>query len=112
MADQSRFVVGTVKPENAAVFDRPPRTATIYFGKREELKLGCGICEIPPGSSNQRHAHDDADEVIYVIQGTVRFEFPGESVTLVPPQAIYIPQGLDHPLLHLHPDRAGRGHPA
>lgn len=99
-----KAVVGRPNEEDKAAFETPPRTAYYYFGAREGVSMGAGICRIPEGSSNQRHAHDDADEVIYVLQGKVRFEFVGESVTLEPFEAVFIPKGLDHQVFN-----AGKG---
>lgn len=100
MNKKVRATVGKERSEDAAAFETPPRTAFYYFGAREGLNLGAGICRIPSGSSNQKHAHDDADEVIYALQGTLRFEFPDESIVLKPFEAVYIPRGLDHQIFN------------
>jgi quercetin dioxygenase-like cupin family protein len=99
-----KAVVGREREEDKAAFPTPPRTAYFYFGAREGLNLGAGVCRIPEGSSNQRHTHDDADEVIYALQGRLRFVFPNESVELEPFQAVYIPKGLEHQIFNV-----GRG---
>ncbi len=99
-----RATIGRMNDEDKAAFDAPPRTAYYYFGAREGLNLGAGICVIPAGSSNQGHAHDDADEVIYVLQGQLRFVFPEETVELKPFEAVYIPRGLQHQIFN-----AGKG---
>ncbi len=104
--NELRATVGRPNEEDKAVFETPPRTAYYYFGAREGLNLGAGICRIPEGSSNQKHAHDDADEVIYVLQGSVRFDFPGESIVLHPFEAVYIPKGLDHQIFNVGPGEA------
>jgi mannose-6-phosphate isomerase-like protein (cupin superfamily) len=100
MKTELRAVVGRENERDAADFETPPRKAFFYFGAREGLNMGAGICRIPAGSSNQKHAHDDADEVIYVLQGTLRFVFPDESVDLKPFEAVYIPRGLDHQIFN------------
>lgn len=96
----NQAIVGRERDEDKAAFETPPRTAYYYFGAREGAAMGAGICRIPPGSSNQKHAHDDADEVIYALQGILRFEFPGESVVLKPFEAVFIPRGLDHQIFN------------
>jgi quercetin dioxygenase-like cupin family protein len=97
----SRAIVGRIREEDQAAFETPPRTAYFYFGAREGLNMGAGICVIPEGSSNQKHAHDDADEVIYVLKGEVRFVFPDEAFVLKPFEAVYIPRGLDHQIFNV-----------
>lgn len=96
-----KATVGRVRDEDKAAFETPPRTAYFYFGAREGLAMGAGICIIPEGSSNQKHAHDDADEVIYVLQGAVRFVFPDENIDLKPFEAVHIPRGLDHQIFNV-----------
>lgn len=106
MNGKSGPVVGREKEADAAEFETPPRKAYFYFGTREGLNMGAGICRIPPGSSNQKHAHDDADEVIYVLKGSLRFVFPDEAVELKPFEAVYIPRGLDHQIFNTGNDEA------
>jgi quercetin dioxygenase-like cupin family protein len=98
--------IGRTREEDKAAFETPPRTAYYYFGKREGLNLGAGICVIPEGSSNQGHAHDDADEVIYVLRGRLRFVFPEQTEELEPFQAVYIPRGLHHQIFNAGPGEA------
>jgi quercetin dioxygenase-like cupin family protein len=95
-----KAIVGRPNEQDKADFTTPPRTAYYYFGARENLSMGAGICMIPAGSSNQNHAHEDADEVIYVISGKVRFVFPEETVTLEAPEAVFIPRGLMHQIFN------------
>ena len=95
-----RFMVAGVDTASKAAFKSPDRTAYVYSDSDSDARMGAGVCEIPPGSSNSRHTHMDEDEVIYVLSGRIRFEFPTESVTLQPLQAIYIERGLEHQIFN------------
>ena len=94
------FIVGKVETAGIAAFDMPKRTAYVYFDSASNVKLGTGVCEIPAGSSNQRHKHDGHNEVIFVLKGELRFVFPKDSIILKPHEAIYIPDGLEHQIFN------------
>jgi quercetin dioxygenase-like cupin family protein len=104
--DQPRPRIGRKATAVKVEFTDPKRTPYVYFGKDDGLPLGCGICEIPPGSSNVGHDHPDADEVIYVIAGRVRFEFKGESHVLEQGEAIFVPRHAWHQIFNDGPGLA------
>lgn len=97
----TRSIVGRVADAGVAAFEAPKRTAYVYFDSSDGVKLGTGVCEIPPGSSNQKHQHDGYDEVIFVLQGELLFAFPDERVSLKAHEAIYIPDGLEHQIFNV-----------
>ena len=99
MATQ-RVLIGTEDPKRKVEFEDPARTVYLYFGKAEDASFGAGVCHVPPHSSNERHTHDDADEIIYVITGSLRFVFPDEEHTLSQGEAIYIPIGVEHQIFN------------
>lgn len=94
------FIVGNTVTAAKAPFENPKRTAYVYFDTDNGATMGAGVCEIPPASSNSNHVHEDEDEVIYVLKGRIRFQFPEKSVTLCPFEAIYIPRGLEHQIFN------------
>lgn len=100
------FVVGKIANCAIAPFDSPKRTAYVFFDTSSGTNLGAGLCEIPVGSSNNRHQHEDHDEVIYVLSGKIEFRFPNESVVLEKPDCIYIPKGLDHQIFNVGEETA------
>ncbi len=42
------------------------------------------------------HAHGDADEMFYILDGTLRLEFRDRVETLCPGELIVIPKGVEH----------------
>ena len=98
----TKVLIGKEDEKNKVVFEKPPRTNYIYFGKDEGAAFGAGICHIPPHSSNERHSHDSEDEIMYVLSGQVRFNFPHQEKdhVLSPGEAIYVPKGIVHQLFN------------
>ncbi len=96
-----RFMIGRTSQAHVAAFTEPKRTAYVYFDSSAGAELGAGVCEIPVGSSNQKHAHDEHDEVIFVIAGRIKFVFPDAEVVLSATEAIYIAKGLDHQIFNV-----------
>ena len=103
---QPKPLVGRKATAVKVEFESPRRTPYVYFGAAEGVSMGAGFCEIPPGSSNVRHAHPDADEVIYVLKGKLRFVFDTEEHLLEPFEAILIPRGAIHQIFNDGPDDA------
>ncbi len=99
-------LVGRKATAHKVEFTSPPRTPYVYFGLDDGSPMGAGICEIPPGSSNVRHAHPDADEVIYVLQGRLRFVFDDVEHVLEPFEAILVPRDAMHQIFNDGPGPA------
>jgi quercetin dioxygenase-like cupin family protein len=51
---------------------------------------------MPEGSGPPRHVHTREDEVVLVLEGTVRFEADGEQTIGGPGTALFIPRGVPH----------------
>jgi quercetin dioxygenase-like cupin family protein len=51
---------------------------------------------MPEGSGPPRHVHTREDEVILVLEGTVRFEADGEHTVGGPGTAVFVPRGVPH----------------
>lgn len=88
---------------SAVRFSSPKRDAFVSFSEDsfEACELGAGFCEMPAGSSNEKHVHEKGSEVIMVIYGTFKFVFPGEEVILNPFDTIYIPKGIEHQIFNI-----------
>ena len=98
--NKPNVLIGKKDPNKKVVFDSPSRTVYLYFGKDEGASFGAGICHIPQRSSNVRHAHNDADEIIYVLKGKLRFWFPNEEYVLTAEEAIFIPKNFEHQIFN------------
>jgi mannose-6-phosphate isomerase-like protein (cupin superfamily) len=55
---------------------------------------------MPPGTSEQLHYHERAQQVFYVLSGTATFEVDGETVFVQPNQSLHIPPGKKHRILN------------
>jgi quercetin dioxygenase-like cupin family protein len=51
---------------------------------------------VPPGEGPPLHVHTEADEVLYVLEGTFRFQIDGELSEAPPDSTIFIPRELPH----------------
>ena len=55
-----------------------------------------GRCHIEPGRANPRHYHPNCDEVLYLVQGTIRHSMGDDVVTMSAGDAVSIPAGVRH----------------
>ncbi len=72
-------------------FDEPwsPRLAAELNGQAVKLAKAEGAFTW--------HKHDDADELFFVVDGTLRIDFRGdESVTLSENELVVVPRGVEH----------------
>ena len=51
---------------------------------------------MPPGTSEQLHFHEHAQQVFYILSGTATFEVEGETKMVIPNQSIHIPAKTRH----------------
>ncbi len=94
------YKVGRMDTALHGEFLEPPRDVFVYFTSEDNDALGAGVCRIPPGSSNAEHAHDDADEVIYVIAGSMRIVCDGEEILLNRADAVFVGRGVVHQIFN------------
>ena len=55
---------------------------------------------MPPGTSEQLHYHERAQQLFYILSGTAVFEIEAESKTVSAGQAIHIPKKTTHRILN------------
>lgn len=55
---------------------------------------------MPPGSSEQLHYHEKAQQVFYILNGIAHFEIEGAQYTVGKGESIHIGQGLKHRVLN------------
>lgn len=79
----------------------PVRYGYVCFSSEDQTSLGAGISEVPVGSSNQNHVHENADEVIHILAGTFKFVFPDSEAVMRPRDCIYIPRGTWHQIFNI-----------
>ena len=76
----------------------PGREVTLLIGgdKVKSDRMTIGVTEIPPLGSNGMHAHDDKEEIIYVLEGKGEAIIGEETVKMEPNTAIVFPIGISH----------------
>lgn len=95
------YKVCRVRDAHLSAFDAPKRNAFVFFTSDDGVSLGAGMCEMPAGSSNENHVHDDADEVMQIVTGTFKFVFPDSEVILDALDCIYVPRGVWHQIFNI-----------
>jgi mannose-6-phosphate isomerase-like protein (cupin superfamily) len=55
---------------------------------------------MPPGTSEQIHYHERAQQVFYILSGTATFEVEGDEVTVNANQSLHIPKGTRHRIIN------------
>jgi mannose-6-phosphate isomerase-like protein (cupin superfamily) len=55
---------------------------------------------MPPGTSEQLHYHERAQQVFYILSGTATFEIDGELKTVNANQSLHITKGKKHRILN------------
>ncbi len=96
----NKIEIGRRKETERGVFKAPRREVYVYFGEHNNSELGAGICAVAPGSSNEMHAHDEGDEVIYVIDGEMRIVIEGEEAVLGKSDAVLVRKGQEHKIFN------------
>lgn len=51
---------------------------------------------MPPGTAEQRHYHERAQQVFYILEGRATFEIDGQINTMERGQSVHIPPGTPH----------------
>ncbi len=64
-------------------------------------RLGMGEAIVQPMVGPPLHIHHDADEIIYVLEGTVDFELDGQRMRTGPGGFVLIPRGTPHTFRNL-----------
>ena len=82
-------------------FRTPPRTSKLLlapkFGGVEQLSMGFNVTEV--GSMIPDHAHEDSEEVLFLISGRAKLVIEGMGEWEIGPEtAFYSPKGVKHRL--------------
>jgi len=73
-----------------------PGYAEPVLGTLRTGRLTVGITEIPPGGGLAPHAHQDTEEIICVLSGTVEYVIDKERVTMGQGAFLHIPPRVRH----------------
>ena len=92
--------------------DSQGRQEIIHIGKLEVSYLqeagngshiGCFELRVPPGSNvPPPHSHSDNEEMVYVLEGTLRYTVGGETRDLKPGETMSTPRGAVHGFSNPH----------
>jgi len=82
-------------------FRNPPRTSKLLlapkFGGVQNLSMGMNVTEV--GSMIPEHAHENSEEVLFLISGRAKLVIEGEGEWEIGPEtAFYSPIGVKHRL--------------
>jgi mannose-6-phosphate isomerase-like protein (cupin superfamily) len=55
---------------------------------------------MPPGTSEQLHFHNNAQQLFYILSGTATFDVEGETKTVNEGQSIHIPKSTKHRIIN------------
>lgn len=63
----------------------------------KSASMGMFELTVPPGSNvPPPHSHSSNEEIVYVLEGTLRYTVGSETRDLVPGQSMYTPRGIVH----------------
>ena len=62
----------------------------------ESRRMFCDVYGLRPGQAQKVHAHDDADKVYHVLEGTAWIRIGDETRALGPGQTAIAPAGVEH----------------
>lgn len=62
--------------------------------------LWMGISEVHVGSTSNLHAHDDTEEIFYVVSGRGAIRVGDEREAIEPGSCVYVPIGYSHQLIN------------
>ena len=89
----------SVNENDIAPLEFPGRTLTVLFSPENGSdQMTTAISKIPPAGTLPWHAHDNSDEVIYVMQGdgVASHESLDDPVAIGPGKTLYMPKGKKH----------------
>jgi quercetin dioxygenase-like cupin family protein len=77
----------------------PGRSLTLLFSPENgSEQMTTAISKVPPGGMLPWHAHENSDEIIYVLQGrgTASHETLDEPIDIYPGRGLFMPKGKKH----------------
>ena len=80
--------IGSVHGRPVEILIAPDRT-----GNRE---ISFGVQEMDPGGKIPLHNHPDAEELLYIYQGSARVTIEGKDYEVGPETAVFFPRGAWH----------------
>ena len=94
-APVSSIVLG---PGEGRTVPSPPGGRLSYKIRSDQTAGAVTVLEAvaPPGSGPPLHRHNDADELIYVLEGELRVRLDAELRDAPPGSFVFIPKGLAH----------------
>lgn len=106
MTESMRAVV--VGPGEGASIEGPVGGPLTFKVRGEQTGGGLTALEnvIPPGQGPPLHAHADADESWYVLEGDLRFSLDGEIRQAPPGSFVFVPRGVAHCFQNIGPGAA------
>src|SRR5436305_7262780 len=82
---------------------RPEKMAKVNLF--ETPRMFCDVYCLEPGQEQRPHAHEGADKIYYVLEGSGLFVVGSEEQTLGAGSAVLAPAGIDHGVRNASGDR-------
>ena len=78
--------------------DKFPWGRLEWFARKElnGADMTLGTCYLNPWMENTMHSHPNCDEVLYVLEGSIRHRLNGEEVEMNEGDSLFIPKGAAH----------------
>lgn len=88
----------TLNEQRVKTFHLTGRDVRVLIGTNQlkSHNMVMGVCEVPPHSVMDPHAHELEEEVMYVIQGNGRAIVDGAEESITADTAICMPPGSSH----------------
>jgi quercetin dioxygenase-like cupin family protein len=95
MSSVRGFIVG---PGEGPTIANPAGGGLTYKARSEETEGALSVWEstAAPGEGPPLHRHTDEDELMYVLDGTVRFRLAEDEHVAAAGSLVFIPRGLPH----------------
>jgi quercetin dioxygenase-like cupin family protein len=96
------------RPADNRVIAQPWGKLTWYVSAelKNSATMTVGQAIIAPGQANPRHYHPNCDEVLHVIQGTIRHTMDDVTVEMTAGDTVSIPAGVHHNATNIGKDDA------
>src|SRR5258707_4784125 len=75
---------------------RPGYRSFTLAGKNQGLSCSSSYGVVEPGAGAPLHFHENTDEIIIVLEGTLEFRLGDETLVVGPNHTIAIPAGVPH----------------
>ena len=93
---QGKIVITRAEQVNATPFSWG-NVRWLFHGRlASDAEMTFGIVTLNPGEAMPAHAHDNCEELMYLIRGKLSYEVRGETHPIGPATLLRVPRGSEH----------------